>query len=203
MRICVDLTKLNESVKREQHPLQAVNQTLAQLAGAKVFTKLDVNSGFWQIPLAPESQHLTTFITQFGRYCFTRMPFGITSAPEFFQREMSTLQRGLEGVVCQIDDILVYGKDQREHNKRLEAVLKRLTDAEFTLNPVKCQFSQRRVHFLGQVIDEHGVRPDPEKISAIRNVREPTCVSDVRCFLEMLNQMSKFSPNLAETTKPL
>lgn len=111
VRICVDLTKLNESVKRERHPLQAVDQTLAQLAGAKVFTKLDANSGFWQIPLTPESQHLTTFITPFGRYCFTRMPFGITSAPEFFQREMSILLRGLEGVVCQIDDILIYSRN--------------------------------------------------------------------------------------------
>ena len=115
VRICVDLTKLNKSIKRGRHPLQAVDQTLVQLAGAKVFTKLDANSGFWQIPLTPESQHLTTFITPFGRYCFTRMPFGITSAPEFFQREMSILLRGLEGVVCQIDDILIYGRNQQEH----------------------------------------------------------------------------------------
>ena len=94
VRICVDLTRLNESVKRERHPLLAVDQTLANLAGAKVFSKLDANSGFWQVPLAPDSQHLTTFITPFGRYCFTRMPFGITSAPEFFKREMSALLRG-------------------------------------------------------------------------------------------------------------
>ena len=203
VRICVDLTRLNESVKRERHPLQAVDQTLANLAGAKVFSKLDANSGFWQVPLAPDSQHLTTFITPFGRYCFTRMPFGITSAPEFFQREMSALLRGLEGFVCQIDDILVHGKDQQEHDQRLEAVLQRLHEAELTLNEAKCQFSQRRVHFLGHIIDEQGIRPDPEKISAIRNVSEPTCASDVRRFLGMLNQMSKFSPNLAETTKPL
>ena len=203
VRICVDLTKLNESVRRERHPLKAVDETLAQLAGAKVFTKLDANSGFWQIPLAPESQNLTTFITPFGRYCFTRMPFGINSAPEFFQREMSALLRGLEGVVCQIDDILVFGKNQQEHDENLEPVLNRLAQADLTLNLAKCQFSQKRVHFLGHIVDEHGVRPDPEKIAAIRNVREPTCVSDVRRFLGMLNQMSKFSPNLADTTKPL
>ena len=123
VRICVDLTKLNESVRRERYPLKAVDETLAQLAGAKVFTKLDANSGFWQIPLAPESQNLTTFITPFGRYCFTRMPFGINSAPEFFQREMSALLRGLEGVVCQIDDILVLGKNQQEHDENLEPAL--------------------------------------------------------------------------------
>ena len=119
----VDLTKLNESVRRELHPLKAVDETLAQLAGTKVFTKLDANSGFWQILLASESQNLTTFITPFGRYCFTRMPFGINSAPEFFQREMSALLRGLEGVVCQIDDILVFGKNQQVHDENLEPLL--------------------------------------------------------------------------------
>ena len=87
--------------------------------------KLDANSGFWQIALAAESQHLTTFITPFGRYCFTCLPLGITFAPEFFQREMSKLLSGLEGVVCQIDDIMVHGKDQQEHDEQLGAVLER------------------------------------------------------------------------------
>ena len=82
VRICVDLTKLNESVQREKHDLPSVDQTLGRLAGAKVFTKLDANSGFWQIPLSPSSEERTTFITLFGRYCFRRLPFGITSAPE-------------------------------------------------------------------------------------------------------------------------
>ena len=86
IRICVDLTKLNLSVRRERHPLSAVQQALAQLAGAEVFTKLDANSGFWQISLSPNSALLTTFLTPFGRYCFHRLPFGITSAPEHFQR---------------------------------------------------------------------------------------------------------------------
>ena len=84
VRICVDLTRLNECVSRERHLLPAVEQTLAQLAGAQVFTKLDANSGFWQIPLAKESALLTTFITPFGRFCFNRLPFGISSAPEHF-----------------------------------------------------------------------------------------------------------------------
>ena len=99
VRICVDLTRLNQSVKRERHPLPAVDQTLAQLAGAKVFTKLDANSGFWQIPLSPASALLTTFITHSGRYHFRRLPFGISSAPELFQRRMSEALHGLSGTV--------------------------------------------------------------------------------------------------------
>ena len=86
VRICVDLTKLNESVCRERHILPSVEQTLAQIGGAKHFTKLDANSGYWQIELDPESAKLTTLITPFGRFCFNRLPFGITSAPEHFQR---------------------------------------------------------------------------------------------------------------------
>ena len=134
VRICVDLTKLNHSVCRERHPLPAVEQTLAQLAGAQVFTKLDANSGFWQIQLSADSALLTTFLTPFGRYCFHRLPFGITSAPEHFQRRMSVILDGVEGVVCLMDDVLVYGKTQGEHDDRLLKVLKRLEAAGLTLN---------------------------------------------------------------------
>ena len=101
VRICIDLTRLNESVCRERHPLPAVDQTLAQLAGAKIFSKLDANSGFRQIPFPPppESILLTTFITPFGRFYFNRLPFGITSAPEHFQCRMSEILGDLKGVV--------------------------------------------------------------------------------------------------------
>ena len=106
MRICVDLKPLNESVLREVHPIPRVDEALAQLAGATVFSKLDSNSGFWQIPLSPESRPLTTFITPFGRYHFNKLPFGTSSAPELFQRRMNSILEGLEGVVCLIDDVL-------------------------------------------------------------------------------------------------
>ena len=112
----------NESVQREFHPLPRVEETLAQLTGAQVFSKLDANSGFWQIPLATKSHLLTTFITPFGRYCFNVLPFGITSAPELFQHRMSLLLQRLPGVVCMMDDVLIFGKDQGEHDARLETV---------------------------------------------------------------------------------
>ena len=203
VRICVDLTKLNRSVKRERHPMPAVEQILAQIAGAKVFTKLDANSGFWQIPLSAESALLTTFITPFGRYCFHRLPFGISSAPEHFQRRMSEVLSGLEGVVGLVDDVLIYGKTQEEHGQRLHPVLKRIEEANLTLNRQKCEFSVNRVKFLGQVIDHSGVHPDPEKVQAIQEMKPPEDVSGVRRFLGIVNQMSKFIPNSAEVTQPL
>ena len=203
VRISVDLTQLNQSVRREKHPLPAVEPTLAQFAGARVFTKLDANSGFWQIPLAAESALLTTFITPCGRFCFQRLPFGITSAPEYFQCWMSEILDGLSGVVCMVDDILVHGRIQEEHDEHLNKVLHRLQEAGLTLNMEKCQFSQSRVTFLGQVIDSIGIRPDPNKLSAIQKVPAPQNVGEVRRFLGMANQLSKFSPNLADQTKPL
>ena len=174
VRICVDLKPLNQSVLREVHPLPKVDETLAQLAGAKIFTNLDANSGFWQIPLSQPSRLLTTFITPMGRYCFNKLPFGISSAPEHLQRRMSELLLGLQGVQCQMDDILVFGRDQAEHNARLEAVLRRIEEAGVTLNPEKCEFSKDKLTFLGHVINSNGIQADPEKTEAIRNMLPPT-----------------------------
>ena len=111
IRICVDLKPLNEHVLREVHPLLKVGDILAQMTGAG---KLDANSGFWQISLAKTSRHLTTFITPFGRYYFNKLPFGISSAPEHFQKQMSNILSGLEGVLCLIDHVLVFEKDKHE-----------------------------------------------------------------------------------------
>ena len=203
VRICVDLKPLNENVLREVHPMPKVETTLAQLSGAKLFSKLDANSGFWQIPLANESKLLTTFITPFGRFCFNKLPFGISSAPEIFQRQMNEVLLGLPGVLCHIDDILIYGKDAAEHKSRLQATLKRIQSAGITLNEGKCQFYQSRVTFLGHVIDENGISPDPKKTAAIQEMSQPSSITELRRFMGMVNQMSKFSPNIAHLSKPL
>uniref|UniRef100_A0A3B1J669 ribonuclease H n=1 Tax=Astyanax mexicanus TaxID=7994 RepID=A0A3B1J669_ASTMX len=203
-RICVDLTKLNESVQREKYILPSVEQTLGSLAGAKIFSKLDANMGFWQIPLAPDSAKLTTFITPFGRYFFNRLPFGIASAPEHFQNRMATeVTEGLEGVVCHMDDVLVWGQSQDEHDARLRSVLKKMETAGITLNTEKCSLSQREVKFLGHIISDSGVMPDPEKTAAVKDMPEPTNVSELRSFLGMVNQLGKFIPQLVEKDKPL
>ncbi len=203
VRICVNLTKLNHHVNRECHILPSVEQILAQLGGARIFSKLDANSGFWQIKLSPESVTLTTFITPLGRHYFNRLPFGITSAPEHFQRRMSEILQGLEGVVCLIDNVLVTGKTQVEHDECLAALLQWISAANLTLNAEKCQFSQTSINFLGQSVDEHGIRPDATKVAAIQRMEEPRNITELGRFLGMVNQLSKFSPQLAEKTKPL
>ena len=203
VRICVDLKPLNQSVLREVHPLPRVEDTLAQLTGARVFSKLDANSGFWQIPLSPASRLLTTFITPFGRFCFNKMPFGVSSAPEHFQKRMSRILTGLEGVGCHMDDVLVYGSDKSQHDARLLAVLQRIEESGATLNTLKCEFNKTTITFLGHKLDQRGIQADPEKTSAIRELKTPTTVPELRRFMGMVNQLGKFTPNLAHLTQPL
>ena len=124
LRICVNLTKLDASIRRERHDLPAIDQIVAQLSDAKVFTKLEANASFWQIKLAEDSVLYTTFITPIGRFCFQKLPFGITSAPELFQKKMSSILTDLRGVVFMIDDVLIYGSNYKEHDEQLEAVQK-------------------------------------------------------------------------------
>ncbi|XP_054765371.2 uncharacterized protein K02A2.6-like [Lytechinus pictus] len=203
VRICVDLTSLNKAVEREIHPMSSVDESLAKLGKSTIFTKLDANSGFWQIPLSDESKLLTTFVTPFGRFCFDRLPFGITSAPEVFQRTMSNILEGLDGVICHMDDVLIHGVTQADHDTRVRAVLQRLQEAGITLNHDKCEFSQQRVKFLGHFIDRTGVKVDPSKTKAIRDFPAPRTVKELQRFLGMVNQVGKFLPALASISEPL
>jgi len=129
LQICLNPKDLNVALKRSNYPLPTIEEILPRLAKAKVFSVLDVKDGFWQIKLDEESSYLTTFWTPFGRYCWLRMPFGISSAPEEYQRHQHELLEGLHvsGIECIIDDILVYGCGQtieqaiEDHDKNLKS----------------------------------------------------------------------------------
>ena len=137
------------------------------------------------------------------RYCFNKLPFGISSAPEHFQKRMSHILHGMEGVLCQTDDILIFGKDQEEHDDRVTAVLKWIEAAGVTLNPNKYEFGKMSLKFLGHIIDQNGIRPDPDKTAAIMQMQPSKTVSKLRRFLGMVNQLGKFTPKLTELTHPL
>ena len=153
VRLCINSTKVNESLKREKFPLHSVEQLLAELNGAQVFGKLDCNSGFHQIVLHRDSQKLTTFITPFGRYCYERLPFGISSGPEIFHCEMTHILSGIPGVICNIDDVLVSGRNQLEHDQQLKMVLQKMEEVGVTVNE-KCVFSVSEIKFIGHIISE-------------------------------------------------
>ena len=134
VRICVDLKMLSENVLRKIHPLPKVDETLVLLYGVTCFSKIDANSGFWQILLSTDSHLLTTFLTPYGRFCFNKLPFGVSSVPQLFQKCMAMILEGSQGVVCQIDDVLLFGATHKEHDNRLLAVMERLESAGVTLN---------------------------------------------------------------------
>ena len=203
VRICVDLKKLNASVKRELFPLPTVEDTLTKLRGSKIFSTLDLASGFWQIPLEEEASHLTTFITPFGRYRFLRLPFGITSAPEIFQSRLQLLLDDIPGTAVFIDDITVFSKTVSEHNAILSQVQTRLKEAGLTLNERKCHYSQQKVKYLGHIVSAKGIEADPAKQTAIAKMPVPSDADELRRGLGMFTYLSKFLPALATVATPL
>ena len=190
IRVCVDLKRFNMSVQRETFVLPTGDETLAKLSGATVFTTLDTTKGFWQVPLAEDSQYLTTIITPFGRFMFRRLPFGISSAPEIIQRKLLAVLDGIPSVVVFMDDILIYGKTIQAHDAALQRVQAALSAVHVTLNPAKSQLRERSIKFLGHVISTNGVRPDPDRISALID-------------LGLFTYLPKYIPNIADVSAPL
>ena len=203
VRICVDYKRLNMSVKREKFSLPTFEELTGKLAGAKIFSKLDAASGFYQIPLDESAQGCTAFITPFGRYKYHRLPMGITLAPEIYQRKMTELLTGLEGVICSMDDVLVFGGDEKEHNQRLQAVLERIKASGLKLNKEKCSFQKQEVTFLGHVITGQGIKVSPAKVEAVLKLDPPTDVAELRKVLGMITYLTRFMPNAQAVLQPL
>ncbi|KAK3085333.1 hypothetical protein FSP39_001659 [Pinctada imbricata] len=203
VRICVDLKRLNEAVKREHYMLPNLEDIAPKLSGATVFSKLDAACGFHQVPLSEESQKLTTFITPFGRYCYTRMPFGISSAPEIFQRRISEILSGLDGVESIIDDVIIYGKTKSEHDHRLDLAMQRIKDSGIKLNSEKCEFRKDRIEYFGHIISKDGVLPNPERVRAIVEMPPPENVADLRRIIGMITYLGRFIPDLSTVMNPI
>lgn len=203
LRICIDPRPLNKAIKREHYHLPTIEEITARLSGAKYFSTLDARSGFWQIPLDEESSYLTTFGTPFGRYRFTRMPFGIHSAQEVFHKRLHQLLDDLPGVETDIDDILVWGTTEEEHDERLERTLQRARQSNLKLNPDKCKIRCSKVLYIGHVLTGEGVKPDASKLEAITSMPAPEDKHGIQRLLGMVNYVAKFAPNVSEVTAPL
>ena len=159
IRICLDPQKLNAATIRDRYSLPKISDIYARLAGSKVYTTLDARSGFHQIPLDEESSKLTTFLTPFGKFSYERLPFGVTSAAEFFHKTVSDIIGDIPGVEIYIDDVLIAAPDEHTHDKRLREVLVRFKNAGLKLNLKKCQFKKSSVTFLGHTVSGDGIQP--------------------------------------------
>ena len=179
---------------REHTALPTTEEIFAKVKDAKVFSKLDMKNGYWQIPLSKESQTLTTFNTPVGRYMYKRMPFGISSANEIFQRKVSQAYEGLTGVITMFDDILVYGKDITQHNRHLDNMLSRTQELGIKLNRQKCKFLTTELVYMGHVITPDGIKPDPAKIHDIIHMPRPTDKKGVQRLMGMVTFLANIYP---------
>lgn len=202
IRICIDPRDLNMAIQRPHHPMRTVEEVATQMSNSVVFSVLDAKSSFWQISLDHKSSLLTTFSTPFGRYRFLRMPFGINSASEVFQRSMEQIFAGYPCAVI-VDDILVGGRTIQEHDDNLEKVLARARQVNLRLNPQKCKFRLKEVSYVGHIFSSDGLHADPSKIKAITEMPVPANATALMRFLGMVNYMGKFIPNLSDISAPL
>ena len=148
LRICIDPRNLNQNVKRQHYPTRTVDEILTRMPNTKIFSVLDVNSGYWQIRLDQESAKLCTFNTQYGRYMFKRLPFGLSSLQDIFQRVMIEMFEDIPGVEVIVDDLLVWGEDDEQHDTRLAKVLERARSRNLKLNKTKCHIKQPELAML-------------------------------------------------------
>lgn len=203
LRICLDPRNLNKSILRQHYPFPNVEDCKAKLSGAKYFSSLDANSGFWMVPLDDESSKLCTFNTPFGRYRFLRLPFGISAAPEIFHSEMVKLFGDISGLIIYIDDFLIYSSTKEEHMRILENVFRRARQVGLKFNESKCRVLRNEIKFLGHIFNESGVRPDGDKIESIVKMPIPANVKELQRFLGMVNYLGPFIENLSAKNRNL
>ena len=203
IRLCVDMRCANKAILRENHPLPTMDQLLPRLKKARVFSKLDIKDAFHQVEISEDSRDITTFITSRGLYRYKRLMFGISCAPEHFQKILERILLPCEGVINFIDDIVIFGKDDIEHNKRLKHVLDIFKDNNILLNHEKCVFNVKCIKFLGHELTAEGIRPLGKYIKVVENFREPATIDEIQSFLGLINYVNKWIPDMATKSEPL
>ena len=203
IRLCVNMKPPNKAIQRTRHPIPTLDEIKQQVSGATVFSKLDLKAGYHQLELAKESRYITTFSTHLGLRRYKRLFFGVNSASEIFQDAVHTVIRDVENAFNISDDIIVHGNGQVEHDKALLAVLQVLSDRGATLNWPKCQFNMPEIEFYGMIFNSEGMKPDPKKVEAIKQLSAPESKSEVHSFLGMTTYLCKFVENYSTITAPL
>ena len=203
LRVCGDYSAtINSQLETHRHPIPRPEDLMQKLGGGYGFTKIDLADAYNQVKLAPESQRRLALSTHRGILLQTRLPFGITSAPGYFQNIMDKLTSDLQGVAVYMDDLLVSGADAQQHLRNLRALLQRLQDKGLRCNLAKCVFAQSSVEYLGHTLSRNGVSKG-KKVDAVIRMPPPSNTSTLRSFLGSVQFYGKFIPNLATLSEPL
>ena len=200
IRICLDPADLNKAVKREHYPIPTVEEIVAKIPDATVFV---AKSGYLQMKLDYESSLLKTMSSPIGRYRWLKIPFDIKSAPEMYQRAMGEILEGIDYAYAITDDMLVAGRDISHHDSVLEEVLYCAKSYNLKLNFDKVRVRKQQVPYVGHIISAQGLKPDPEKVQAMKEMAPPATKEDVRWLLGSIQYLAKFLPMLAEVETPL
>ena len=170
---------------------------------SKKFSIFDLKNGYHHCVLDAESSKLTCFATPFGRYRWRRLPFGLNVSSEVFQKRLHQTLEGLEGVHCIADDIVVAGNDDDEHDARVRKFLQRCSEASIRLNKSKCKIGVSEIPFMGHVVTDEGLKPDPSKVEAVTKMEPPTDKQGVERLRGMVNHLSRYVPRLSEVIQPI
>ena len=204
-RFCVDYRGLNAITTKDAYPIPRVDETLDSLGGATYFSTLDLASGYWQVEVREEDKEKTAFTSPQGHFEFQVMPFGLCNAPATFQRLMEYVLAGLQWEHCLIylDDIIVFSSTFEEHIEKLTKVFQRLREGGLKLKPKKCFFAKSSVKYLGHIVSQRGLEPDPEKIKAVTEYPRPQSASALCSFLGLAGYYRRFISGFSSVAAPL
>ena len=205
IRFCVDYRKLNPVTVKDSHPLPLIIDTLDALNDSKIFTKLDLKSGYWSVSLDERTKHKTAFVSYMGLFQFKRLPFNLSDSPATFQRFLQHVLSDILWKFClvYIDDIIIWSSNENEHVDHVRQVFERLDRHNLRLNPGKCDFATEEVLYLGHILTPTGVRPDNDKIRSVENFPKPKKVRNIREFLGLTSYYRRFVKDYAKIAKPL
>ena len=205
IRVCVDFRDVNALCVKDAYPSPNIEATLDQLNKAKWYSSVDLAKGYHQVPLTERAKQICSFRCPSGFFRYTRMPFGIMNAPAAFQRMMDVVLRDIAWKCCMvyIDDVIIYSASWADHVDHVFQVLQRIKDAGLTVGLKKCSFGRREVAFLGYIVSDKGIRPDPAKVAAIKAFKIPTSLSELRSFLGLAGQFRKFVRHYGDMVRPL
>ena len=203
IRICCDLSLANEAVIPDRYPLPTLEELTTDFSGAKYFSKLDLKWGYLQVKLHEEARDITGMVTPLGLFHWTRMPFGLSSAPSAFQKIIAIIIKDCEGSKNLLDDIAVWGKTKAEHDSRLDRVLRRLDNFNVRLNSSKCLVGVNEMDYIGHHFSEKGVKPLQSNVDAILSMPQPKDKKHLASFLGAAGYYMKFVPDFASIARPL